>query len=153
MSFVVKQVEPEVVKWLSETNLPWWVFTEDINQRYEFETINEAQQAIKGCRGLKFIIESTENKPPLQQAKFYKLCQGEYRGYGTYDSCIVVAHSEEEARLIHPRPGTELGSGWRNHDRSWVSKEQTHLIDVEEIGIAYGHLQPGTVVMSSFNAG
>jgi hypothetical protein len=151
MSFVIKQIIPERVEWLSETDLGWWLYTEDINQRYEFDTVEEAWEAIDGKPGI-YHIEPTEGLPLPRQAKakFYKLSQGEYKGYDTFDSCIVVALSEEEARLIHPRYGT--GERWR-YDRSWVSKEQAHLIAVEEIGIAYDHLQPGTVVMSSFNAG
>lgn len=150
MSFVVKQRFSEGYRWLAKSG-EWWDFSEDINRRYEFDSSEEAQ-SVKDCLNGEYVIESTDDQP-ITQAKFYKLSQGEFEGYDTYDSCIVVAHSEEEARLIHPRPGTELGSGWRNHDRSWVSKEQTHLIVVEELGIAYDHLQPGTVVMSSFNAG
>lgn len=153
MSFVVKYIAPERIEWLVETYPLGWVWSENIEERAVFETIEEAKVILKG-NPRQFIIESTDN-PPSRPAKFYRLSQGEYKGYDTFDSCIVVAHSEEEARLIHPRPGTKLGSGrhWQNRDNSWVALEQIDLIVVEELGIAYDHLQPGTVVMSSFNAG
>lgn len=32
----------------------------------------------------------------------YLLSQTENTGYNTYDSCVVIANNEEEAKLIHP---------------------------------------------------
>lgn len=34
--------------------------------------------------------------------KLFLLTQTQNRGYDTYDSCVVAAQTEEEAKLIHP---------------------------------------------------
>ena len=76
----------------------------------------------------------------------YKLSQSEVGGY---DSCVVVAHSEETAKLIYPGGGT-LGS---NHD--WCNDSQIDLITSELLGVldsdsSYKH---GDVICSSYNVG
>lgn len=77
-----------------------------------------------------------------------------------YDSCVVVARCEEEARSIHPanRPSYEfmwLDDNWYRYDESsekliprymsaWVSPDQVH---VEYIGET--NLPAGRVIMAS----
>jgi hypothetical protein len=81
------------------------------------------------------VIEMGKNK----QNKLYKIWQNKNTDYDTYDSAIVCAENEEEAR------NTNLGSV----GGSWVKPEDVH---VEEIGIANDDIKKG-IILSSFNAG
>ena len=74
-----------------------------------------------------------------KQNKLYKIWQDKNTGYDTYDSAIVCAENEEEAR------NTNLGSV----GGSWVKPED---VQVEEIGIANDDIKKG-IICSSFNAG
>jgi len=93
----------------------------------------------------------------------YLLTQTQNRGYDTYDACVVVAASPEEARRVHPR-GDRVwdGRGWVYHDgrhriayweacaNSWV--RDIEAVTVTYLGVADASLKPG-VVCASFNAG
>ena len=70
--------------------------------------------------------------------KLYKIWQDKNNNYDTFDSAIVCAENEEEAR------NTKLGNNY-----SWVKPEDVH---VEEIGIAKDDVEKG-IVLASFNAG
>jgi len=82
--------------------------------------------------------------------KLFLLSQDENGGYDTYDSCVVCAESEEDAKKIHP-------SGYRNDE---VTEEEEKYgtwttlsnVDAEYIGEAKEGSERG-VVCSSFNAG
>ena len=74
--------------------------------------------------------------------KLYKIKQDVNDYYDTYDSAIVAAFSEEEARNIHP--AEDWGS-----QHTWADPEE---VTVTYIGIAATDLEKG-VVLSSFNAG
>lgn len=74
----------------------------------------------------------------------YLLTQEEVTGYATYDSVVVAAESDEEAKGIHPC--TILG--WRSSG-DWCNIE---YVQAELIGKAKKGTQSG-VVLSSFNAG
>lgn len=43
--------------------------------------------------------------------KLWLLEQDEHNGYDTYDSLVVAAESEDEARAIHPDPPGSRGWG------------------------------------------
>ena len=88
----------------------------------------------------------------------YLLTQDSNNGYDTFDSCIVAAETEEEARLTHPNdyyiyrdwcwryPTGDWGEVFNNE---WVSPDN---VKVKLIGKA----TEGTkkwVILSSFNAG
>jgi hypothetical protein len=76
--------------------------------------------------------------------KLYRISQTSNRGYDTYDSAIVCAKSEDEARHTHP------GAGWGELSATWCNSPDQ--VTVELIGTA----APGTrqgVVLASFNAG
>lgn len=67
--------------------------------------------------------------------------------YDTFDSMVVAAKSEEDARQWHPYgkyPDTE----WNNSGGEWCKPEQT---EVTYIGIATDNIEPG-VICASFNA-
>ncbi len=80
----------------------------------------------------------------------------------TYDSAVVAASTEDEARLIHPRMQDEW---WRNNlqddELAWMREDargggewaRPDLVNVQCIGIADESVVAGTVVCASFNAG
>jgi len=81
----------------------------------------------------------------------YRISQDVNNGYDTYDSAIVVAKSEEEARKIYPNIGYISNKKYDfNYFGDWA--DTPSQVTVEKIGTATG-LQDGEVVCSSFNAG
>lgn len=81
----------------------------------------------------------------------YLLTQGDNTGYDTYDSCVVVAKNEDEAKKIHPSGDDE--QSWKTDKifRSWANSPDT--VEAELIGKAVKGSVSGTVICSSFNAG
>ena len=79
----------------------------------------------------------------------WKLTQDQRRGYDTFDSCIVAATTEEEAKLVHPYYYMWGDSCW-NRD-VWASDPE--YVKAEPIGVAKPSIKAGTVVLASFNAG
>lgn len=94
----------------------------------------------------------------------YLLEQDLNNGYDTYDSCVVIAESEEAARNIHPSSfvthvkdgkwmGTYTKGGEYEQDSyDWVPYSRIDEIKVTLIGTALESKEPG-VVCASFNAG
>ena len=92
--------------------------------------------------------------------KIYKISQTYHSDYDTYDSAIVCAESEEEAKTINP------GGYYVWHDNGWYfqfadgiekiddddSWARPELIKVEYLGEAKDGLEKG-VILASFNAG
>lgn len=75
----------------------------------------------------------------------YRISQSVVSGYDTYDSAVVCAANEDEARSIHPGGfDVSWGSG------SWPLN--TNKVKVDLIGLAFDHVEPG-VICASFNAG
>ena len=75
------------------------------------------------------------------------LSQTKVNGYDTFDSCVVAAVSEEEARSMHPSGGFVQD---RSNSYSWPTKGDD--VKVTLLGVAV----EGTaadVVCASFNAG
>jgi hypothetical protein len=96
--------------------------------------------------------------------KLWRISQSRNRGWDTYDSAVVAAETEEEARHIHPNGNlfwkTEpLKCGWYYRmvsgenvgfdDISWVLPTD---VTVEYLGTTEREL-PSPVVCSSFNRG
>jgi hypothetical protein len=77
----------------------------------------------------------------------YRLWQIERSGYDTYDSMVVSAYSEEEAKEIYP--SREYGGRWGSD--VWAYSPDT--VNVEIIGLAYKGIKPNEIIISSFNAG
>ena len=74
----------------------------------------------------------------------YLLTQNKVKGYDTYDSCVVIAENEEDAKTIHP-------SFFGNWDfSSWCKKPSQ--VKAKFIGTAKEGSKRG-VVCASFNAG
>jgi hypothetical protein len=75
----------------------------------------------------------------------YLLTQNKTIGYDTYDSCVVISESEEDAKTIHPHfPNPKWDS------LSWCKNPSQ--VEVEFIGTAKEGSVRG-VVCASFNAG
>lgn len=76
----------------------------------------------------------------------YLLTQTEWDwDYDTYDSCVVAAQSEDDARLIPP-----AGSAPHRGSPSWPTHPDRLAIQL--IGVADPTVESG-VVLASFNAG
>ena len=79
--------------------------------------------------------------------KIYKIERLDDVGYEEFDSMVVSASSEDDAKSIHPREGDY----WNNSYGTWVEKEDVDtLLCVEYIGEM--PLNKG-VILSSFRAG
>ncbi len=91
----------------------------------------------------------------------YRLTQEVNNDYDTYDSCIVAAKTEDEARLIHPDEDITLCDEkgfyitYPNISKksycncAWCKPQD---VKVELLGIADKTVSQG-VVLASFNAG
>lgn len=79
----------------------------------------------------------------MSRLKLWLISQEENTGWDTYDSAVVAAKTEEEARLINPDGEWNLPAAWCS------SPDKVH---VEYLGIATEGVEPG-IVLSSFNAG
>jgi len=79
--------------------------------------------------------------------KLYLLKQNDNNNYDTYDSCLVCAENEADARTIDPN-GNEFKEGGRYGE--WALSKDS--ITCEEIGEANDKQERG-VVIASFNAG
>lgn len=88
----------------------------------------------------------------------YKIWQNENRGYDTYDSAVVVAENECEARRMNPSyfPGGNEDiwpmfiTDWDKVYSAWASSVDE--VYVKLIGTATPEMKKG-VVVASFNAG
>jgi len=90
----------------------------------------------------------------------YLLMQDDNNDYDTFDSMIVVAENEEQARMIHPD-----GYDWSPDKNTWVNHRgeecifktwafSIESISVEHVGIcSIEGAKPGDIVIKSFNAG
>ena len=90
----------------------------------------------------------------------YLISQDFNNDYDTYDSAVVCADTEDEARMIHPdeKDGTRRivsldgCDDWDGEDEensSWCAAKD---VQVQIIGIASNNLKRG-VICASFNAG
>lgn len=92
--------------------------------------------------------------------KLYKISQEVNNNFDTYDSAIVCAENEEEAKKICPDKFYKLeGDEWvfRRGDGSIVDKRcytwcDIKYVTVEYIGEAKKELKKG-IILASFNAG
>lgn len=76
--------------------------------------------------------------------KLWKISQADNGGYDTYDSAVVAAETEDEARNINP------DGEWNRHYSSW--SESPSLVSVEYLGEAKIGTEAG-IILASFNAG
>lgn len=78
--------------------------------------------------------------------KLYLLTRKKGGGHDAYDSVVVCALNEEDAKNIHPNGSTFVE---KDYSSSWVIKKQD--IECEEIGAANENQERG-VILASFNA-
>lgn len=78
--------------------------------------------------------------------KLYLLSQSENDGYDTFDSCVVCAESEEDAKTITPDGHPMIPNAYA----TWASDVSN--VQCQEIGEANAFQQRG-VIIASFNAG
>jgi hypothetical protein len=96
--------------------------------------------------------------------KLWLISQDVNRGYDTYDSAVVAAETEDEARRIHPASHYEWDDArrvWfttyadgerREHKECWDWVSDIECVSALCIGEAAEHVEKG-VVCASFNAG
>lgn len=77
----------------------------------------------------------------------YKISQSENNRWDTYDSAVVIANNEEEARNTHP--DQEDGKFGAYSFNTWASSPDK--VRVEFIGVT--DIEEPQVVVASFNAG
>lgn len=84
------------------------------------------------------------------------------RNYDEYDSFVVAARTEGEARRTHPDGELRwnVADKWYGQvhwgDNDWASGSwpiRPEDVTVKQIGIADGSIEPNTVLISSYNAG
>jgi hypothetical protein len=81
----------------------------------------------------------------------YLISQEENNGYDTYDSAVVFANNEDEARNTNPSTGCPME--WEDTSSgipSWCRYPES--VKVELLGVAIEGSENG-VICSSFNAG
>lgn len=78
----------------------------------------------------------------------YRIWQVQNNGYDTFDSAVVVAASEEDAKKVHPCDYDP--TPWE-HNYTWA--DSPDAVFVEYVGIAANELSAGTIICASFNAG
>ena len=81
--------------------------------------------------------------------KLWKIWQDVHSDWDTYDSAVVVAETEEQAKLVHPG-NYEVWDGTDETYSSWCASKDVHA---EYIGEAKEGMKDRSVVCVSFNAG
>lgn len=85
--------------------------------------------------------------------KLWLLSQGVHCSYDTFDSMVVAAETEENARKIHPEETWEIpgNDGWANGG-SFTWANFPDQVDVEYLGDAAPETKAG-IILASYNAG
>jgi len=83
--------------------------------------------------------------------KLYLISQDVNDDYDTFDSAVVVAENEEEAKKIHPNSDDANDEDNFSHSGTWAAN--ISQVKVKYIGEACKDLEVGSVVIYSFNAG
>lgn len=84
--------------------------------------------------------------------KLFLLKQDYISGYDTYDSAVVIAENEEDAKKISPSDYKEELEPITSQYPSWVGLDNIDKIEVIYLGEAKEGSKKGLVI-SSFNAG
>ncbi len=77
----------------------------------------------------------------------YHISQTQHGGYETYDSAVVAAETEQQARQTHP---SQYGKFEETGYNDWASSPDK--VTVRLIGVAVADT-PAGVICASFNAG
>ena len=145
---------------------------EEILDEHCIELREEFLTTAKSRKFKQKVLAAMEDYDGSGDMNIYKLEQDINNDYDTFDSCIVVASSEKDARDIHPYVdivthitnnrwmGTFSGSENKGKEyetqndghSTWVSRTDIDKIKVTLIGVATKGQKPG-VLLTSFNAG
>lgn len=79
----------------------------------------------------------------------YLLERTDNGGYDSFDAIVVIAHTDNDAKSIHPY-GDAFEEGTDDYFESWVKR--LNQIKCTKIGVADKDQKRG-VVLASFNAG
>lgn len=86
--------------------------------------------------------------------KLWVISQEENKGYDTFDSAVVAAETEDEAKKTHPWVRSEWDDDsdnfWIEYARTWV--ETPEQVKARYLGEAVAGTEAG-VVVASFHAG
>lgn len=98
----------------------------------------------------------TSNNSELKLYKVFRI-DDTWGVYDIYDSFVVVAADENDAKLVHPNLKDAI---YDKNKKQWVWINKTitswpnlEKLKVECIGIADPNLQKGQVILSSYNRG
>ncbi len=82
----------------------------------------------------------------------YLIDQNFNTNYDTYDSAVVIAENEDQARLIHPSYYVEsLDQWWEYGYGSWAKSPDQ--VTVTYLGVYEGEPVKSPIICASFNAG
>jgi len=79
--------------------------------------------------------------------KLWRISQDENNGYDVYDSAVVAAETEADARVTMPNKYEAFGKPYGG----WCSGPDK--VKVELIGEAAPHIAERCIILASFNAG
>ncbi|QTP32805.1 hypothetical protein B7759_01383 [Burkholderia glumae] len=82
--------------------------------------------------------------------KLWLIEQDQYTGYDVFDSCVVAACNEEDARDMHPR-GSVIHD-WTSHRHTDWAKDRDS-VRVKYLGRASEEIRCQSVICASYNAG
>jgi hypothetical protein len=80
--------------------------------------------------------------------KLWLISQNQTTGYDTYDSAVVVAESETEAKSIHP---SGYADEWSDRHPLWATSPNN--VTARYLGENSSTFKNGDVICASFNAG
>jgi hypothetical protein len=88
----------------------------------------------------------------------YLIEQSVNTGYDTFDSAVVIAASENDAKLVHPKVSWAIYSGSITSEQIWAESCCTWAGTPEDvtatlIGTASDTQVEGSVICASFNTG
>ncbi len=84
-----------------------------------------------------------------RRSKFIYLMTGTATGLDTYQTCVVVAGSVDEAKKIHPSGNNNMWT-FSDHAATWAKQEN---VTVTCVGLALPNQKMGSVICADFLAG
>lgn len=86
--------------------------------------------------------------------KIQRISQEKNDTWDTYDSAVVFAETEQDARMTHPNGYQKTGDlDWGGNEMSYGSWCDAEDVKVEYLGTTDRVVPNKTVICSSFNAG
>ena len=99
------------------------------------------------------LVRGLDEAPEVSERPVYlwHLSHAQGTAHDAYDSCVVAAYTEADAKRIHPE---QLDGEWWNGDtwNNWPDWVHPDDVEAERIGVSVTH-GPSSVICSSYNAG